>query len=156
MCSSPIATLYPHSFTGGSSNVNKKPRGRPFLVDEYGNMTDMAVIRQQERDAARDVTREKEMERKRKAAARKHKGKQPRVNYKTMILSEYSALRQRNWFDQPRDEDLENRHFWCQQQLGIYEDVYSKMNIRPMRPLDMDHLRSKKEFEVPLAITERM
>ena len=59
--------LYPHSFTGGSSNVNKKPRGRPFLVDEYGNMTDKAVTRDQERDAAR----EKEIERKRKAAARK-------------------------------------------------------------------------------------
>ena len=55
-----------------------------------------------------------------------------------------------------RSEDIENRHFWCKEQLGIYEDVYSKMNIRPMRPLDMDNLRSKKEFEVPLAITERM
>ena len=36
-------------------------------------MTDKAVIRDQEREAAR----EKEIERKRKAAARKYKGKHP-------------------------------------------------------------------------------
>ena len=70
-------------------------------------------------------------------------------------------MRQRNWFDEPRDEDIENSHFWCKEQLGIYEDViyedvYSQMNIRPMRPLDMKHLRSKAEFEVPLDITQKM
>ena len=54
MYSSPLAILYPYSLTGGSSNVNKKPRGRPFLVDEYGNMTDKTVIRDQERDEARE------------------------------------------------------------------------------------------------------
>ena len=115
-------------------------------------MTDCAVIRHQEREAAR----EQEIERKRKAAARKHKGKQPRINYRTMNLIEYSAMRQRNWFDEPRDQDIENRHFWCKEQLGIYEDVYSQMNIRPMRPLDMAHLRKKSVFEVPLDITQKM
>ena len=74
-------------------------------------MTDCAVIRDREREEAREL----ELERKRKAAARKHRGKQPRINYRTMILTEYSAMRQRNWFDQPRDEDIENPHFWCKE-----------------------------------------
>ena len=77
-------------------------------------MTDQATIRDREREAAREL----EIERKRKAAARKHRGKQPKVNYMTMILAEYSAMRQRNWFDQPRDEDIENTHFWCKEQFG--------------------------------------
>ena len=108
--------IYIHS--GGSSSGNKKPRGRPFIVDEYGNMTDCAVIKDHEREAAR----EQEIERKRKAAARKHRGKKPRINYRTMNLIEYSTMRQRNWFDEPRDQDIENRHFWCKEQLGIYEE----------------------------------
>ena len=73
-----------------------------------------------------------------------------------MILTEYSAMRQRNWFDHPRDENIENRHFWCKEQLGIYEDIYSQMNIRPMRPLDLEYLRGKSEFAVPMEITQKM
>ena len=92
-------------------------------------MADCGAIK----DRAHDEARAQVLERKRKAAARKNRGKQPKINYRTMILTEYSAMRQRNWFDEPRDEDIENSHFWCKEQLGIYEDVYSQMNIRPMR-----------------------
>ena len=115
-------------------------------------MTDCAAIR----DRANEDARAQELEKKRKAAARKNRGKQPKINYRTMNLGDYSSMRQRNWFDEPRDEDIENPHFWCKEQLGIYEDVYSQMNIRPMRPLDMKYLRGKAEFEVPLDITQKM
>ena len=69
---------------------------------------------------------------------------------------EYASLRQRNWFDEPYEEDLENPHFWCKEQLFIYEDIYSQMNIRPMRPLDLPYLREKKEFQISMDITQKM
>ena len=78
-----------NSFTGGSSGPSKKPRpprARPFEIDEYGNMTDCAAIR----DRTAEEARAQELEKKRKAATRKNRGKQPKINYRTMNLVDCS------------------------------------------------------------------
>jgi hypothetical protein len=44
----------------------------------------------------------------------------PQVNFETMDSVEYSALRQLDWFSEERDEELEDRRFWCLNQKLIY------------------------------------
>ena len=84
-----------HSFTGGTS---KKPRAsHPRYVRKTGEGQFMD-----------------EDERRRKIVDKvtsKRKGKEQRVNYKTMNLVDYATLRQRNWYDQQKEEDIEERSF---------------------------------------------
>jgi hypothetical protein len=64
-----------------------------------------------------------------------------------MSSVDYIALRQADWFTQPR-EDLADTWFWCVAQKGIYEDVYRPMSQRVcyMHVLDRTHLRKKSEY----------
>jgi hypothetical protein len=66
--------------------------------------------------AAQEAAQAKEA----KKAARRQ-AKAPQVNFETMSSMEYSALRQLDWFAEPRDEELEDRRFWCLNQKLIYE-----------------------------------
>ena len=69
-----------------------------------------------------------------------------------MDLIEYRTIRQGNWYDQPRDEDIEDRGFWCLEQYFIFKDVYASMHLRPMRPLAVDKMISYPHFEDAMAI----
>jgi hypothetical protein len=67
-------------------------------------------------------------------------GKSPRVNYKQMSTVTYSALRQLDWYStQPRAVHIEDHHFWCPEQLYIYQDIFAPMSkpIHPMHPIDL-------------------
>ena len=85
----PVCSLS-HSITGGT---NKKPRAsHPRYVKKVGEGQYVD-----------------ENERRRNVAAKvtiKRKGKEQRINYKTMNLVDYATLRQRNWYDHEQEEDI--------------------------------------------------
>jgi hypothetical protein len=141
-----------NSFTGGSSGANKKSHPRYFRRNEQGVLVDETLSRQRSGEAARL----QEEERKRKAASKKNKGKHARVNYREIDSIEYSTMRQGNWYNQPRDEEIENNHFWNVEQMYIFQDIYSTMKLRPMRPLDMPYLRSKPVFAEAMSVTQML
>ena len=89
-----------NSITGGPSGANKKPRApRPRYLPpgDEGQLVDEVLIRQRADQAARD----KVEERKRKAALRRNKGKDTRVNYKEIDSVEYATMRQSDWYVKP-------------------------------------------------------
>jgi hypothetical protein len=144
----------PLYFTGDSSLPKRKRR---LIQNEEGVLVDEVAIRQQKREAARKAEKEKAA----KAQARRRKGKAtqaPRINYKTMPEAEYILVRQNNWYSTPRDEDIEDRGFWNEEQWGIFRDVYEpfKNPCRPMHPIDFDHLRSKTYFDAAVSVVERL
>jgi hypothetical protein len=53
-----------------------------------------------------------------------------------------------DWYTEARDEELDDTHFWCVAQKGIYEDIYHPMSQRVcyMHVLDRTHLRKKSEY----------
>jgi hypothetical protein len=93
-----------------------------------------------------------------KAQDHRRKGKETRPNYKSMPEAEYILVRCNNWYATPRDEDIEDRGFWNEEQWGIFRDVYEpfKNPCRPMHPIDLDHLRSKTYFDEALSVIEKM
>jgi hypothetical protein len=115
-----------HSFTGDSSAPRKQPRSRP---DERKG---------------------------KKAAIKRRKGKQVRVDVKRMDSVEYALMRQGNWYDQSQDVELDNNHFWNAEQISIYEDIYASMKMRPMRPLDLNFMKKKNEFAAALTVTQKL
>ena len=142
-------------FTGGpsdSSKKSKKARSRPMLIDQYGDMTEVNIAREK----AQEAEAQKAQERKKKAAEKRKRGKEARTNYSEMDRVEYSTLRQQDWFNQPRDENLTNDNFWTVNQLYIFKDIYEHMNPRPMRPLDLGFLRKKPEFAEAVQVTQRL
>ena len=115
--------------TGGPSNSSKKskkPRARPMLIDRYGDMTEVNIAREK----AREAETQKAQERKKKAAEKRKRGKEARTNYSEMDRVEYSTLRQQDWFNQSRDENLTNENFWTVDQLYIFKDIYEHMNLQ--------------------------
>ena len=88
----------------------------------------------------------------------RRKGKETRVNYKDMDSVAYSALRQKNWYeDVERELDIEDPRFWCMEQLFIYKDIYEpKSKVRPMQAIDVDLLSQNDHFEDAIWVTERM
>ena len=108
------------------------------------------------RYAAQEAEAQKAQERKKKAAEKRKRGKEARTNYSEMDRVEYSTLRQQDWFNQPRDENLTNDNFWTVDQLYIFKDIYEHMNLRPMRPLDLGFLRKKPEFAEAVEVTQRL
>jgi hypothetical protein len=106
-------------FTGDSSLPKRKRR---LIRNEEGVLVDEVVIHQRQREAARKA--EKEKAAKAQAHCRKGKATQaPRINYKTMPEAEYILVRRSNWYATPRDEDIEDRGFWNEEQWGIFCDV---------------------------------
>jgi hypothetical protein len=141
----------PLSFTGGSSLPKRKRR---LIPNEEGVLVDEVVIRQCQREAARKAEKEKVA----KAQAHRRKGKTTRPNYKSMAEAEYILVWRNNWYATPKDEYIEDRGFWNEEQWAIYPDIYEpfKNPCRPMHPIDFDHLRSKTYFDEAISVIEKM
>ena len=63
-----------------------------------------------------------------------------------MNRQEYYAIRQYDWYEKlPRDENIEDPNFWCQEQIHIYPDVYLHFQkpIRPMQPYRFSDSQAK-------------
>jgi hypothetical protein len=75
-----------------------------------------------------------------------------------MPEADYILLRRNNWYATARDEDIEDRGFWNEEQWGIFRDVYEPLKnpCRPMHPIDFDHLRSKTYFAEAISVVEKM
>jgi hypothetical protein len=129
-------------------------RKHQFIPNEDGVLVDEVVIRQHQREAARKLQKEKLA----KAQARHRKGKETRPNYKTMPEPDYILVRRNNWYATPRDEDIDDRGFWYEEQWAVYHDVYEPLKnpTRPMHPIDLDHLRSKTYFDDVVSVLEKM
>jgi hypothetical protein len=144
----------PLYFTGDSSLPKRKRR---LIRNEEGVLVDEVAIRQRQREAARKDEKEKAA----KTQAHRRKGKAaqaPRINYKSMPEAEYILVRRNNWYASPRDEDIEDRGFWNEEQWDIFRDVYEpfKNPCRPMHPIDFDHLRSKTYFDETVSVVEKL
>jgi hypothetical protein len=79
----------------------------------------------------------------------RRKGKETRVNYKDMDLVAYSAIRQKNWYEEvERELDIEDPRFWCMEHLFIFKDIYEPKNrVRPMQDTDVDQFAQNDHFE---------
>jgi hypothetical protein len=105
------------SLTGGSGIPKRKRR---FIPNEEGILVDEVVLRQRQREAVRNAQKAKVA----KAQAHRRKGKETRPNYKSMPEAEYILVRPNNWYATPRDEDIDDRGFWNEEQWAIYHDIY--------------------------------
>jgi hypothetical protein len=105
------------SLTGGLSLPKRK---RWLVPNEEGVLVDEVALRQCQREADRNYQKAKVA----KAQARRRKGKDTRPNYKSMPEAEYILVRRNNWYATPRDEDIEDRGFWNEEQWAIYRDIY--------------------------------
>ncbi|KAK1608874.1 hypothetical protein QYE76_032547 [Lolium multiflorum] len=94
----------------------------------------------------------------RKSATLRRKGKATRENYKTMDMISYAAIRQKNWYaDVERELDIEDRRFWCMEQIYIFKDIYEPMKkVRPMQAIDVELLSQNNHFEDAIWVTGRM
>ncbi|KAK1610870.1 hypothetical protein QYE76_034543, partial [Lolium multiflorum] len=94
----------------------------------------------------------------RKSVTSRRKNKEVRENYKTMDPVSYSAIRQKNWYDDvPRDEDIAGRRYWCAEQEFIFKDIYEPMkNLRPMQAIDVEILTINNHFEDAIWVAGRM
>ena len=93
----------------------------------------------------------------RKGVSKRRKGKEPRLNYKAMDPTTYSSIRHRDLFaENERDTEMGDNRFWCADQRWIYEDVYAKHKIRPMRPLIIVVAQEKQQLAEAMHVTERM
>jgi hypothetical protein len=141
--------------TGGTSHVSGLlKRKRRFIPNEEGVLVDEVAIRQRQRQAARKVEKETQA----KASARR-KEKATRPNYKSMPESDYIVVRCNDWYRAaPRDEEIEDRGFWCEEQWFIFHDVYESLKnpTCPMHAIDLPHLRSKTYFDDVVFVIGRM
>jgi hypothetical protein len=128
-------------FTGAGPAKRSHPRY--LCPNEEGILEDEVSIHRKQHASVRKVKAAKDAKkaaRDAKKAAQANKGKSPRVNYKKMSSVSYSALRQLDWYtSQPRSNHIEDRRFWCMEQLYIYQDIFAPMSkpIRPMHPIDL-------------------
>jgi hypothetical protein len=112
------------------------------------------VIHQRKREATRDAEKANQAR-----SGSRCKGKATRPNYKEMAEADYIIVRCKDWYTfQPRDEEIEDHGFWCQEQLFIYHDVYEtlKYPICPMHAIDLPHLQSKTYFDDAVPVIEKM
>ena len=70
----------------------------------------------------------------------------------------YVAIRQKNWYeDIERDDDIEDRRFWCMEQEYIFKDIYEPMKkVRPMQAINVELLAENNHFEDAIWVTGRM
>jgi hypothetical protein len=116
-----------------------------FASGTFGSQEEF-ISQQAEQEASLEAAKEKAARVAKRAA--RNPSRVPRVNYDTMNSVEYSALMQLDWYSEARDEELEDTHFWCVAQKGIYEDICHPMSQRVcyMHVLDRTHLRKKSEY----------
>jgi hypothetical protein len=147
-------------FTG--AGPAKRSRPHYLRPNEEGIFEDEVSIRRKQHESVRKVKATKyakKAARDAKKAAQANKGKSPRVNYKTMSSVSYSALRQNDWYaTQPRLVHIEDRRFWCPEQLYIFQDIFAPMRklICPMHPIDLGFLKSKEYFVPAVQVVERL
>jgi hypothetical protein len=142
-------------FTG--AGLTKRSRPCYLCPNDEGVLEDEVSIHQKKSEAVRKVNAAKEGNKAQPARARK--GKDPRVNYKTMSSISYSALRQRDWYiSQQRAVYIEDCRFWCMEQLYIYQDIFVTMKkpTRPMHPIDLGYLKSKEYFVLAVKVVEKL
>ncbi|KAK1608531.1 hypothetical protein QYE76_032204 [Lolium multiflorum] len=94
----------------------------------------------------------------RKSATLRQKGKENRENYKSMDSASYPAMRQKNWYeDRGRDDDIEDKRFWCLEQEFIFKDIYEPTRkVRPMQAINVEKLAVNDHFEDAIWVTGRM
>ncbi|KAK1612793.1 hypothetical protein QYE76_036466 [Lolium multiflorum] len=70
----------------------------------------------------------------------------------------HAAIRQKNWYeDIERDDDIEDKRFWCMEQEYIFKDIYEPMKkVRPMQAINVDLLAVNNHFEDAIWVTGRM
>jgi hypothetical protein len=128
-------------------------RKRRLIPNKEGVLVDEVAICQRKRQAARKAQKEK------LAKAQDHrKGKATRPNYKSMHEPDYTVVRCNDWYTTPRDEELEDCGFWCEEQWFIFHDVYESLKnpTHPMHAIDLPHLRSKTYFDDVITVIEKL
>jgi hypothetical protein len=76
-----------------------------------------------------------------------------------MAEPDYIVVRRSDWYTgAPRDEEIEDRGFWCQEQWFIYHDVYEglKNPTRPMHAIDLPLIRRKTYFDDVVSMIEKL
>ncbi|KAK1609161.1 hypothetical protein QYE76_032834 [Lolium multiflorum] len=84
----------------------------------------------------------------RKSTTSRRKNKETRENYKTMDIVTYASIRQKKWYeDVQRDDEIEDRRFWCLEQEFIFKDIYEPMKkVRPMQAINVEKLAVNDHF----------
>ena len=137
--------IYHSNFIGGS-NVGSQlgPRKRP----SYRETSDDEPS--DSRPPRNTVGKKKSVVVK-KTVSNKKKGMAMRLNYKSDIsLADYMVIRQGDWYSTPRDNELDDRRFWCMEKSYIYTDIYRdyKYPARPMNPMKLQYLKRSEERRV--------
>ena len=111
---------------GDSSRKRTKgyTRKRHFVQNEYNVGVDETIIAREAREAARGPVVRGRRAPKLTTVKPPRKGKETRPNYKTMDLIEYARICQSNWYNTPRDEQIDDPNFWCMEQNFINRDIY--------------------------------
>ena len=148
--------------TGGSSGgapKSKRQRPRRFHANEEGVLVDYGVTIQHRCDARAGERRAPAEKKKVAAAAMKNKGKEVRPNYNEIATPDYILIRRNDWYSEAeRDDELDDRSFWCAEQGYIYKDVYTTLAkpIRPMAATDLDHLSRQEYFADAYNVLDQM
>jgi len=143
-----MLSIYYSSFSDGSRSAPpKRSTNQETSDDENAGVT---------RPPRKSVSKRKSTVEKK---SKKKKGKETRVNYKTGIsTTEYLMIRQGDWYTKkPRDAEITDRRFWCEEQSYIYADIYEDYTnpIRPMNPTKLQLLKDKKAFATAASVIER-
>jgi hypothetical protein len=160
LCASSSSCFPLPLFTGAGPAKRSHPHY--FHPSDDGIFEDEVSIRRKQCESVRKVKAAKDAKkttRDAKRAAQADKGKSPRVDYKKMSQVSYSALRQLDWYSsQPRSHHIEDHHFWCMEQLYIYQDIFAPMSkpIHLMHPIDLGFLKSKEYFVPAVQVVERL
>ena len=74
------------------------------------------------------------------------------------MLFRSAGIRQANWYNTPRDEQIDDPNFWCMEQSFIYRDIYLDYRhpIRPMQPYRMQDIKAKPKFAQAAEVLEEM
>ena len=98
---------------GGSSvpkTYKRRPRAKYFRNDGQGNLVDEVELRRRKNKEKRMAEQAK---RTRKGVS-KRKGKEPKINYRTLDAVTFSSIHHRDLFAElPRDDELGDTRFWC-------------------------------------------
>ena len=155
MCALTFAILLSLSFTGSSRQVPQKRSTTQGSSDDENAGFPRPVRKAQ---AKQPAGRKKAQVEKKKQKGPSKKGKETRVNYKTgLSTTDYLLIRQKDWYEKPRDAELVDRRFWCLEQSHILTDIYSsyKYPIRPMNPTKLQYLKDKSAFAQAARVIER-
>jgi len=128
-----MLSIYHSNFTGGSnvapqSGSRKRPNYRESSDDE--SRPPRKAVAKKKAVVEEPVVKKKKSLVVKKSVSSKKKGKEARLNYKTDIsTADYTVIRQGNWYSRPRDNELDDRRFWCKEQSYIHTDIYLDYSI---------------------------